>query len=240
MTNDELTNQLALEMALDLHNRRPTAKEVFKHLDIELLPHATVDTTLCEIYDWFKRNWRTTNDTFIPWLYPDPTDTKKMMEKLANVERVTAEVPNFEFDKENLLELGVKIPQLFGIKVVGDVKNAKKFSIKISEITKSRLSNSVSPGMEIARRLSEFKMSNPRDYRKNIKFDYIAEALFYAEKVEVELEKEAGVSLDIGFEMEGIEVETEMNTETKKKMKLTYSNKIVPFGASLVKGKNLF
>lgn len=48
--NQQLTELLALDLGINLINRRPYAKEVFKWQDIDLLPHSSADTLLCEIY----------------------------------------------------------------------------------------------------------------------------------------------------------------------------------------------
>ena len=53
------------DLGIDIKNRRPSAKETFKWLDIDLLPHSSADTLLCEIYEWNTRNWRTTGENLI-------------------------------------------------------------------------------------------------------------------------------------------------------------------------------
>ena len=44
--NQQLTDLLALDLGINLINRRPYAKEVFKWQDIDLLPHSSADTLL--------------------------------------------------------------------------------------------------------------------------------------------------------------------------------------------------
>jgi len=39
-TNQQLTELLELDLGISIVNRRPHAKEIFKWLDIDLLPHS--------------------------------------------------------------------------------------------------------------------------------------------------------------------------------------------------------
>lgn len=67
--NKELTELLALDLGIKIVDRRPYAKEVFKWQDMDLLPHSSTDTLLCEIFEWNGRNWRTTGNNLIGYLF---------------------------------------------------------------------------------------------------------------------------------------------------------------------------
>jgi hypothetical protein len=91
--NQQLTELLALDLGVNLINRRPYAKEVFKWQDIDLLPHSSADTLLCEIYEWNGRNWRTTNNNLIGFLFSDE-QLKNVKEQLLNVPKHPALILN--------------------------------------------------------------------------------------------------------------------------------------------------
>jgi hypothetical protein len=235
--NQQLTELLALDLGLNIINRRPYAKEVFKWQDMDLLPHSSLDTMLCEIYEWNGRNWRTTNNNLIGYLFSgDQLNTVK--NQLANVQKFPALIPDFEFTKDSMIEFGLSLPSLFNIGVSGDIKNAKDFSIKVNGVTKSRITNIDSPGIEILRSYSEFTQDQSKSYRKNIKFNYLSASLFYAESVEINLEKESGVDLAVSFQTQGVEVEAKVDTDTKKHFVLKYSGNQAPFAAKFTKGKD--
>jgi hypothetical protein len=236
-TNQELTDKLALDLGLEIVNRRPTAREVFKWLDIDLLPHSSTDTLLGEIYEWDTRNWRTTGENLIGEIFTG-SELPALKLALEAVPKVYANVPDFEFTKEDIIDIGFSIPSLFGIGFKGDISNAKELSVKINGVTKARITNIDSPGIEIMRRLSEFSQDHSRAYRRKIKRNYIAKALFYAESVEISLKKEAGVDIEVGFTVENVAVKPQVDTETKKELKLSYEGRMAPFAATLVMGKD--
>lgn len=236
-TNQQLTDLMALDLGVNIINRRPYAKEVFKWQDMDLLPHSSTDTLLCEIYEWNGRNWRTTNNNLIGYIFPgDQLSTIK--DQLINVPKVPALIPDFEFNKDNMIEFGLSLPSLFNIGLNGDIKNAKDFSVKVNGVTKSRITNIDSPGIEILRNYSEFTQNESKSYRKNIKFNYLSASLFYAESVEIYLEKESGVHLDVSFQTQNVEVEARVDTDTKKNFVLKYIGNQVPFAAKFTKGKD--
>lgn len=236
-TNQQLTELLALDLGLNIVNRRPYANEVFKWQDMDLLPHSSTDTLLCEIYEWNGRNWRTTNNNLIGYLFPG--DQLSMVKnQLMNVQKFPALIPDFEFTRDSMIEFGLSLPSLFNIGVQGDLKNAKDFSLKVNGVTKSRITNIDSPGIEILRKYSEFTQNESKSYRKNIKFNFLSTSLFYAESVEIYLEKESGVSLDISFQTQDVEVEARANTDTKKHFVLKYTGNQAPFAAKFTKGKD--
>lgn len=235
--NQQLTELLALDLGISLINRRPYAKEVFKWQDIDLLPHSSTDTLLCEIYEWNGRNWRTTNNNLIGFLFSD-TQLAKVKDRLAHVPRHAALIPDFEFTKENMIEYGLSLPSLFNIGINGDINSAKSFSVRVNGVTKSRITNIDSPGIEIMRSYSDFTDSQSKTYRKNIKFNYLSTSLFYAESVEIFLEKNSGVNVDVSFQTQNVEVEAKADTDTKKHFVLKYSGNQAPFAAKFIKGKD--
>nr|WP_314493964.1 hypothetical protein [uncultured Chryseobacterium sp.] len=235
--NQQLTELLALDLGINLINRRPYAKEVFKWQDIDLLPHSSTDTLLCEIYEWNGRNWRTTNNNLIGFLFSD-IQLAKVKDQLAHVPRHAALIPDFEFTKENMIEYGLSLPSLFNIGINGDINSAKSFSVRVNGVTKSRITNIDSPGIEIMRSYSDFTDSQSKTYRKNIKFNYLSTSLFYAESVEIFLEKNSGVNVDVSFQTQNVEVEAKVDTDTKKHFVLKYSGNQAPFAAKFIKGKD--
>ncbi len=238
-TNQELIELLELDLGLSNINRRPYAKEIFKWIDIDLLPHSSEDTLLCEIFEWNGRNWRTTEKNLIGYIFND-AEIQLIKKKLLEIPKYYASVPDFEFTKEQMIELGAGIPALFNIKFTGNVKNAKKLSVKVNDVVKSRITNIDSPGIEIMRALSEFSQKKSKAYRRDIKSNFITKSLFYADSVEIYLEKNAGVDIGISFDVEGVNVETRVDTDTEKEFKLSYSGKKAPFGASFVRGKDFY
>ncbi|WP_312079017.1 hypothetical protein [Chryseobacterium sp.] len=235
--NQQLTELLALDLGTNIINRLPYAKEVFKWQDIDLLPHSSSDTMLCEIYERNGRNWRTTNNNLIGYLFSgEKLETVK--NQLKEVQKFTAMIPDFQFNKDSMIDFGLSLPSLFNINVKGDLKNAKDFSIKVSNVTKLRITNIDSPGIEILRSFSEFTQDESKAYRKNVKFNFLSTSLFYAESVEINLEKESGVNLDVSFGTENVEVQTNVNTDTKKNFILKYTGSQTPFAAKFVKGKD--
>jgi len=235
--NQQLTDLLALDLGINLINRRPYAKEVFKWQDIDLLPHSSTDTLLCEIYEWNGRNWRTTNNNLIGFLFSDE-QLKTVKNQLLSVQKNAAMIPDFEFTKENMIEYGLSLPSLFNIGINGNINSAKSFSVRVNGVTKSRITNIDAPGIEILRKYSEFTDSESKTYRKNIKFNYLSTSLFYAESVEIFLEKEAGIGLDVSFQKQNVEVEAKVDTDSKKHFVLKYSGNQTPFAAKFTKGKD--
>lgn len=236
-TNQELSTKMSLDLGIEIVNRRPSAKEVFKWLDIDLLPHSSADTLLCEIYEWNTRNWRTTGENLIGEIF-EVERIADLKEALISIPKQIANVPDFEFTKEDILGIGLAIPSLFGIGFRGDVKNAKELTVKVSGVTKSRITNIDSPGIEILRKLSEFSQDNSKKYRRTIKRNYIAKALFYASNVEIFLKKEAGVDIEIQFAVDNVEVKTSADSDTTTQISLKYTSKMAPFAATLVMGKD--
>lgn len=235
--NQQLTELLALDLGIDITNRRPYAKEVFKWQDMDLLPHSSTDTLLCEIYEWNGRNWRTTNNNLIGYLFSG--DQLNMVKnQLINVQKFPALIPDFEFTKDSMIEYGLSLPSLFNIGVNGDIKNAKDFSVRVNGVTKSRITNIDSPGIEILRNFSEFTQNESKTYRKNIKFNFLSTSLFYAESVEINLEKESGVDLEVSFQTQNVEVQANVDTDTKKNFILKYIGNQSPFAAKFTKGKD--
>lgn len=236
-TNQQLSELMALDLGINLINRRPYAKEVFKWQDIDLLPHSSTDTLLCEIYEWNGRNWRTTNNNLIGYLFSGQqlTDIKN---QLMSVTKHSALIPDFEFTKDSMIEYGLALPSLFNIGVNGNINQAKNFSVRVNGVTKSRITNIDSPGIEILQNYSAFTQSKSKTYRKNVKFNYLSASLFYAESVEIFLEKESGVGLNVSFQTTNVNVEAKVDTDTKKHFVLKYSGNQAPFAAKFVKGKD--
>lgn len=235
--NQQLTDLLALDLGLNIVNRKPYAKEVFKWQDMDLLPHSSTDTLLGEIFEWNGRNWRTTGNNLIGFLFSGENLTQ-IKNQLINVPKNPALIPDFEFTKESMIEYGLALPSLFNIGINGNIKSAKDFSVKVNGVTKSRITNIDSPGIEILRNYSEFTQSKSKTYRKNVKFNFLSTSLFYAESVEVYLEKESGVALDISFQTQNVEVEAKLDTDTKKNFVLKYTGNQAPFAAKFTKGKD--
>jgi hypothetical protein len=236
-TNKELTEKLALDLGIAIKNRRPTAKEIFKWLDIDLLPHSSADTYLCEIYEWNARNWRTTGENLIGEIFPE-SDVPAIKKALVMIPKEFANIPDFEFSKEDIIDIGLGIPSLFDIGFKGDIKNAKELTVKVNGVTKARITNIDAPGIQIMHKLSEFAQNNSKDYRRKIKRNYIAKALFYAESVEIYLKKDASVNIEVGFAIKNVEVKAQVDTDTKKEIKLKYIGQRAPFAATLVMGKD--
>ncbi|SDQ72684.1 hypothetical protein SAMN05421664_2346 [Chryseobacterium soldanellicola] len=235
--NQQLTDLLALDLGVNIVNRRPYAKEVFKWQDMDLLPHSSTDTLLCEIFEWNGRNWRTTGNNLIGFLFSGE-ELNTIKTKLMNVQKYPALIPDFEFNKDSMIEFGLSLPSLFNIGVNGDIKNAKDFSVKVNGVTKSRITNIDSPGIEILRSYSEFTQEQSKTYRKNIKFNYLSTSLFFAESVEINLEKDAGVNLEVSFQTQDVEVQAKVDTDTKKNFVLKYTGNQAPFAAKFTKGKD--
>lgn len=235
--NQQLTELLALDLGINITNRRPYAKEVFKWQDMDLLPHSSADTLLCEIFEWNGRNWRTTGNNLIGFLFSD-ANLNTVKNQLISVPKHPALIPDFEFTKDSMIEYGLSLPSLFNIGVNGNIKSAKDFSVRVNGVTKSRITNIDSPGIEILRNYSEFTQNKSKTYRKNIKFNYLSTSLFYAESVEIYLEKESGVDLDVSFQTQDVEVDAKINTDTKKHFVLKYKGNQAPFAAKFTKGKD--
>ena len=169
------------------------------------------------------------------------TKIQELTEKLKNIPKVNAMIPDFEFSKQEIIDAEAKLPFLFNLSFTGKIKNAKELSVKFNGIKRTRLSNIDELGVEIASLLSLYAQNKTRLYRKYIKNDYVAEALFYAESFEIELEKETGVNIGVEFDVNTVEVEAKIDTETQKKYIVKYkNNQLAPFGAIFTKGKDLF
>lgn len=235
--NQDLTDLLALDLGVNIVNRRPYAKEVFKWQDMDLLPHSSSDTLLCEIFEWNGRNWRTTENNLIGFLFSGDV-LSKVKEQLVNTPKHPALIPDFEFTKDSMVEYGLSLPSLFNIGINGNIKNATNFSVRVNGVTKSRVTNIDSPGIEILKSYSQFTQDKSKTYRKNIKFNYLSTSLFYAESVEIFLEKESGVGLDVSFQTTDVEVDAKIDTDTKKHFVLKYSGNQAPFAAKFTKGKD--
>jgi hypothetical protein len=235
--NQQLTELLALDLGINIIDRRPYAKEVFKWQDMDLLPHSSTDTLLCEVFEWNGRNWRTTGNNLIGFLFSD-TNLDTVKNQLINAPKHPALIPDFEFTKDSMIEYGLSLPSLFNIGVNGNIKSAKNFSVRVNGVTKSRITNIDAPGIEILRNYSEFTQNKSKTYRKNIKFNYLSTSLFYAESVEIYLEKESGVGLDVSFQTQNVEVDAKIDTDTKKHFVLKYSGNQAPFAAKFTKGKD--
>ncbi|MDR6516394.1 hypothetical protein [Chryseobacterium camelliae] len=235
--NQELTDLLALDLGINIIDRRPYAKEVFKWQDMDLLPHSSTDTLLGEIFEWNGRNWRTTGNNLIGYLFSGD-NLNYVKHQLMNIPKNPALIPDFEFTKDSMIEYGLSLPSLFNIGVNGNIKNAKTFSVRVNGVTKSRITNIDSPGIEILRNFSIFTQAKSKTYRKNIKFNYLNTALFYAESVEIFLEKDSGIALDVSFQTDHVEVDAKVDTDTQKHFVLKYSGSQAPFAATFTKGKD--
>jgi hypothetical protein len=242
MTNEELTEQLALDLGLgDVFTRRmPYAKEVFKKFDLDLLPHSSEDTCLGEIYENSGRNWRTTNNNLVGFV-ATPESMAGLMAQLSAVQRMNANIPDFEFTKDDLVGVGVEIPKFLNFKLKGNVSSAKDIRVTMTGVKKARLTNTSQPGTELARLVSEYAENHTKKYRQHIKHDHIAVSLFYVEQMELVMEKHDGVNLDVGVEIDGVPLNASVETSSEKKYKLSYNgNGSLPFAATFVRGKELF
>lgn len=235
-TNEQLTELLALDLGIEIKNRNPYAKEVFKVMDLDLLPHSSSDTILCEIFEWNGRNWRTTNNNLIGLIFQNE-EIAIIRDEILAIPKSKALVPDFEFTKEHIIELGSVLPSLFGIKFTGNISGAKNVSIKVNNITKARLTNITPPGFRILKALSEFIQKNPPLYRNHIKSNYLTKALFYADSVQINIEKENNIELEVDFQTPS-DISVDVISETKKKISLKYADNSCPFAATFVKGKD--
>ncbi|MDV7697244.1 hypothetical protein N6B72_09965 [Chryseobacterium soli] len=235
--NQDLTDLLALDLGINITNRRPYAKEVFKWQDMELLPHSSADTLLCEIFEWNGRNWRTTENNLIGFLFSGE-NLAIVKNQLIKTPKHQALIPDFEFTKDSMIEYGLSLPSLFNIGVNGNIKSAKNFSVRVNGVTKARITNIDSPGIEILKNYSAFTQNESKSYRKNIKFNYLSTSLFYAESVEIFLEKESGVNLDVSFQTKDVEIDNKIDTDTTQHFVLKYSENQAPFAAKFTKGKD--
>ncbi len=235
MTQKQLVDQLSLDLGISIKNRRPYAQEVFKHMDMDLLPRSSVDTLLGELYEWEGRLYRSKNQNLIGFLFSD-AELKAMEKKLGAMVKVDAQVPVFEFTREHVLELGGAIPALFSIDLKGKINSTKELSIVVSDVTVVRLTNYQEPGISIHNALSKYAQGNSKGYRKNIKNDYVAEALFYAKSVELSLEKKAGQEVKLSFDA-NVKVEVEVDNSSTYKAKLSYKGNGAPFAAKMREGK---
>lgn len=236
-TNEQLNAKLALDLGIDLKYRRPTAKEVFKWLDIDLLPHSSVGTLLCEVFEWSGRNWRTTGKNLIGEIF-SKDQFQDIKNQLIAVPKEIANIPDFEFTKEDIVGLGLGIPSLFNIGFKGDINSAKEISVKVNGVKKSRITNIDPPGFEIMHQLSLFAQNNIKLYRKEIKSNYLTSALFYADSVDISFTKDSKTNLEVGFTVENVEVKANVDTDTNKEIKLKYIGELAPFAATFVKGKD--
>lgn len=236
-TNQELTELMALDLGISITKRRPYANEVFKWLDIDLLPHSSTDTLLCEIYEWNGRNWRTTGNNLIGYLFSGD-ELQQVRKELQSVPKETASVPDFEFSKEQLTEFGFQLPSLFNIGFSGNMKSAKTISVKVNSVVKTRINNLDPISIKIMQAASKFSEKKSKTFRKNIKFNFLSRALFYAKSVEIYLEKEAGSSIDLNFDTKSVTTKVKTDTDTKKEIILTYNGNMTPFGANFIKGKD--
>ncbi|WP_228443084.1 hypothetical protein [Chryseobacterium nematophagum] len=238
--DQHLTELLALDLGIHIFDRIPYANEIFKWQDMALLPHSSADTLLCEIFEWNGRNLRSTGNNLIGFLFSnDENDELNFIKnQLIHVEKHSALIPDFEFTKENMIDYGLSLPSLFNINLQGNINNAKNFSIRVNGLTKARITNIDSPGIEILKSYSSLTRSKSKTYRRNIKFNYLIKSLFYAESVEIYLEKESGADLNLSFQSQNIEIEAKADTDTKKHFILKYSGNQAPFAAQFVKGKD--
>lgn len=237
VTDNELIALMSSELGINIQNRRPHAHEIFKWQDLDLLPHSSTDTLLGEIFEWNGRNWRTTGNNLIGFLFTGEK-LESVKQQLQAVPKHPALIPDFEFTKNNLTEFGLAIPSLFNIGIRGNIRNARDFSIRVNGVTKARITNIEQPGIEILRSLSSFTLSKTKTYRKNIKFNWLSTSLFFAESVEIVLEKEAASDFGVSFETTGVKVDVVVDTDTKKHLKLTYTGLQAPFAAKFTKGKD--
>lgn len=238
MTNKQLVEQMGLELGLNFEGRMPYAREVFKYLNMDLLPRAAEHTLLGELFDWDARQFRSRNKNIVGYLYKE-NDLAAMVNRLRAVPESPAAVPLFEFNKEHIIELAGDIPSLFKLSFSGKLKTAKELTIKVTDLTAKRLTNYEEPGISILGALSQYALRNTRGYRRYIKRDYLAEELLYAASVEVTLERGTDLGVDFSFDP-GVEVEVKADSATKKKYKLTYSGNKAPFAAKMRRGADFF
>lgn len=237
-TQEELTEQLAIDLGITIGKKRlPYAKEVFKSTDMDLLPRSSEDTLLGEQYEWSGRQYRSLNTNIIGFLYDD-AGMDAMREQLSKVRRVKALVPSFEFNKDHLIELGGTLPSIFDLQFSGKLKTTKELTVTVSDVLTSRITNYEDPGREIRNRLSAFAESRSKAYRKSIKRDYVAEALFYATSVEIALERGSDMNVDFSFESTA-KVEVLVENEAKKRYRLSYKGNAAPFAAKMRQGSDL-
>lgn len=238
MTQAERTAQLGLDLGTLISGRMPHADEVFKAFDVELLPHTSSDTLLGELFSRSGRAYRSNSKNLIGYLYEHDLDAMdRVRERIRQQPRLDALMPNFEFTKEHILELNGSIPSLFNLSFNGRIESAKKLTVTVSNVKKSRLTNYEEPGRSIRNLLSAYAQEQAKSYRANIKKDYLAEALFYADSIVVELEKSAGQNLDVSFDLDAT-VEVTLENATSKRFKLSYAGAGCPFGAIMRKGKD--
>lgn len=228
ISNETLKQAMALDLGIDLSNRDALASEVLKYQDIHLLPHSSTDTMLGEIFENNGSTGHTKNQNLIGYLFTGH-QLQDMVKKLKEITKADAQIPTFVFSKDHIASLGFKIPALFNIGFHGNMNSAKDFSVKVSGVTKQRIDNYQSPGTEIYAAFSSFTLNKTKTYRQKIRFNYISVALFYAEKVEISLDKGSAAAVDFDFDAEAAKVEVIADSDSKKSVPTDLFRKPVPF-----------
>jgi hypothetical protein len=211
--------------------RKPYAREVFQWQDIDLLPHSSADTLAGELFERKEKNWRTLNRNIAGNLFAGPA-LEEVVQQLRSIPREEAMIPDFEFDRGDLVGLGFRIPSLFNIGFTGRVEAAGRVLVRVQGVTKARLSNIAEPGIRLFNALKALSEDHPRDFRRRFRDRHISTALFYAAAVEVEIEKESGIDAGVTFPAQGVAVEVMADSDVRRAYRLSYLGRTAPFAAT--------
>jgi hypothetical protein len=233
-TNIDYLELMEARTGLHFDGRRPYAREVFQWQDIDLLPHSSADTLAGEMFERKEKNWRTLNRNLAGKLFSGPA-LEEVVQQLRTIPREEAMIPDFEFDRADLVGLGFRIPSLFNLGFTGRVEAAGRMLVRVKGVTKARLTNITGPGIQIFGALRAFSEENPREFRRTLRNRHISTALFYASAVEVEMEKESDIDAGVSFPAQGVEVEVIADSDVRRAYRLSYLGRTAPFAATFAR-----
>ncbi len=214
-------------------------KDFENEFGVELLPHSFKELSVGQLVKWegiFHKRIDFTYYTIADKLKISEKKVIEINKNLNNIKFQDANFPDMVIDRDFEKEGSFKIPGLdFSLSDKIDISNLISFSFK--NIKTKVLTGKIR--RELSKYLDELKEKDFSFYKDNIRNNYVIEALFYAEDVEINVKKDTNIDFDVEVDLKKI-IKPKIENNLKNKTKNTYTIKGAncAFAAELVKGRN--
>lgn len=212
-------------------------KQFENQYGVELLPRSFSDTRLGEIMEWkglFSPMLDYKSYTIADVLNLPPEKSKELNSKLGNCCFIDASFPALEIRDDFGNDSDLQIPS-FGINLAGKIDKSKVRYFRFTNIKARRFIGEART--EILKELETLKETNFKRYKEKIRDHYIIEALFYADTVEIGIDKDAAAGLDAAAILAAGNVKLTGQLTTNSEHKYVLSGSSCPFAVELVQGR---
>ncbi|MBC8083427.1 MAG: hypothetical protein H7Z21_09465 [Hymenobacter sp.] len=214
----------------------PSLKEFRRQYSAELLTHAPSDLLLGELYEWkglFTRRLDPTGQNLIDHLDLDRATREDLRQRLAAVPAVPATFAQIDLKNDLQTNADLQLSNLPAPLAASlSVEKIQKF--EFGGVVSRRLNGELR--IELRQHLDRLKERNQQKYRQVLRHAQVADSVFYAGAVLIQLESTTSLSVEAEEALKKISGKAEfINAKTQQ---ITFGQADCPFAAELVKGKD--